>query len=283
MSQREKELENRLRRMRRIFEDDAKKDCVEDDAEETIQEIADEVADKLEDTIDKKVDEAVSRCMDRLARRLPEAINRYIDESVEDAKDKIESEIDAKVENEVDAKIENEISTKIEDIIQDKLESALKDTNLGEDGEDLKDKIAEVIANVVDAIGEEMDDLRKECGVASKVNEDDDEVQENDDLEEDDKVEEDDDLEEDDRKETNESLRSKAYDILESVKDHFSFNEYQNIQESIGRKWFRSKKDVLHFFENAIDREPVRPSGYVNESYAPSDLFVDACARKLKV
>ena len=68
-----------------------------------------------------------------------------------------------------------------------------------------------------------------------------------------------------------------AVQILESLQDHMSYNEYQKIAEMIDEQYFDSAADVREFFESVVETEDDEPAAPVMES------FVEFCARSMRV
>lgn len=89
--------------------------------------------------------------------------------------------------------------------------------------------------------------------------------------------------EEDEDKEDGKDSKNESYynaaavQILESLQDHMSYNEYQKIAEMIDEQYFNSAADVREFFESVVETEDDEPAAPVMES------FVEFCARSMRV
>ena len=182
-----------------------------------------------------------------LDARVEQLIEKALDEKLKEKMASLSESLPDAISDYVDSCME-EVSTKL-----DEKQASLK--------ESLADGIAEVLSESIETIAEKCGDKEGDC------EEDDDEA------EDDEKDAEKDD--DDDEKPVKEGLDEKAYKILESIKEHLSFNEYQHVKELIAEQNFSNESEVQQFFENNVETEEDKPEPVV-------ESFVEAYARLLK-
>lgn len=239
MSLSEKEMEERLNKIHAIFEaeDTNTQDAV---SEEMLEAFSNNIADVLSDLVERKVKEALDEKMAALAEGLPDAIEDYLDESIIEVKDEL-------AEN-----VSHSLACKMLNI----LEAEKEDDEEDEEAED----------------GDEKCSKGKDC---KEAEEDDEEDNAKDKKGGDDEEDED---EGEDKDSKNESYyNAAAVQILESLQDHMSYNEYQKIASMLDEQYFYNADDVRDFFESVVETDDDEPAAPVMES------FVEFCARSMRV
>lgn len=181
----------------------------------------------------------------------------------------LDARVEQLIEKALDEKLKEKmasLSESLPDAISDYVDSCMEEVSAKLDEkqaslqENLADGIAEVLSESIETIAEKCSEKDGDC------EKDEDEAEDVDDAEKD---------EDDDEKPVKEGLDEKAYKILESIKEHLSFNEYQHVKELIAEQNFANESEVQQFFESNIETEEDKPEPVV-------ESFVEAYARLLK-
>lgn len=240
MSLSEKEMEERLNKIHAIFEaeDTDTQDAV---SEEMLEAFSNNIADVLSDLVERKVKEALDEKMAALAEGLPDAIEDYLDESIIEVKDEL-------AEN-----VSHSLACKMLNILEAEKEDDGEDEEAEDDGD-------EKCSKGKDCKEAEEDD--KEDNAKDKKGGDNEEDED----------------EGEDKDSKNESYyNAAAVQILESLQDHMSYNEYQKIASMLDEQYFYNADDVRDFFESVVETDEDEPTAPVMES------FVEFCARSMRV